>query len=106
MAGTSDGKPLTQAEAKARLLALGQPQSGVARILGSPLAQAGALVLGGIVVGRFFARRRPGTGASLGDLALRAGAAAAPLLVQQFIRGVTRHAEGNSRPFDRAETQR
>jgi hypothetical protein len=90
---------MTLAEAKARLVELGQKRSVPAKILADPLARTGLLLLGGVVAGRLLLRRpgNDGAGASIRRAAVRAGLAAAPALVEQFVHGIARRSTAHER---------
>jgi hypothetical protein len=102
---SQNGQPLTVAGAKSRIIELGRSRSPVARVLRNPFACAGILMIGGAVAGRLLGRRSRNDRASLVRLAIRAGTAAAPLLVQQLVRGVTKRAAERSTPTGPAPKQ-
>lgn len=94
MAGPPNGNVISPAEAKRRLLELGNNESLSSKLLGSPVARAGLLLVGGALLGRLIGRRgKGGAGASLRRAVLRTGLAAAPLLVEQFVRGMSTHTD-------------
>lgn len=102
MAGSPNGKLMSAVAAKERLLDLGRKESMPAKLLGSPVVRAGALLVAGAFLGRMLGRRdKGGAAASLRSTVLRAGMAAAPFLVQQFARAMTdRPASHNGRPAE------
>lgn len=98
MAGPPNGSLMSAADAKARLRELGARNSAAAALLGNPAVRAGAFLLGGLLLGRVVGGRgKEGAGTSLRRMAMRAGLAAAPLLVEQFVRGLASHAPRPSR---------
>ncbi len=93
MAGPPIGNLMSAADAKARLRELGKRDFAAGSILRNPVVRAGALLAGGLFLGRVLgARRKDSTGSSLRRTAVRAGLAAVPLLVEQFVRGYAKHA--------------
>jgi len=84
-------------DAKANVLVLGRKASEPGQLLGNPAVRAAILLAAGAFLGRTLVRRRKdGAGASLRSLAMRAGLAAAPLLVEQFLRSTTGRTGGNN----------
>lgn len=92
MAGTPDRNLMSVADAKARLLEFGAHPSGLGNPLANPVVLAGAAVIVGVIVARrLVPRSRQSPPASLLSLLSQAGAVAAPLLVEQFVRGIASH---------------
>jgi hypothetical protein len=90
MARPTNGNMTSIAEAKAHLLDLGRRDS--ATVLGVPIAQAGALLAVGALLGRLLAPcRKDRIRNPVGDLALRAGLSVVPLLIQQLIGCCSKH---------------
>lgn len=86
MAGPPNGPLRSAADAKDRLLELGRREHTAASLLGSPLVRAGAMLAAGALVATMLRHRgKESTGASFRKVAIRAGIAAAPLLVEQFV---------------------
>lgn len=93
MAGPPNGNVRSLGDAKTRLLELGRVESPSAKLFGSPAVRAGALLVAGALLGRMLGRRgKDGAGASFRGTVMRAGLAAAPLLVEQFIRALSERA--------------
>ncbi len=89
MAGTPDREVMSVREAKARLLAPARESGGIFGLLSSPLVRGGALLLlGAALAHRFRARSKGDFAAAVIGSLTRAGMAAAPLLIGQFVRGV------------------
>ena len=92
MAGTSNRDMMSVQEAKLRLTELGQRRGTMAQSLVRPAVRAGALLLAGALAGRRFgSRRHEGFGASMASILSRVATTAAPLLIEQFVRGALGH---------------
>lgn len=91
MGGAPNGNMMTPAEAKRRLLELDRRESSPAALLGNPIVLAAALLALGVSLRATRGRHRnDGAGAAFRKIAARAALAAAPALVEQFIRGISK----------------
>ncbi|MFN7430949.1 MAG: hypothetical protein ACK5TP_10270 [bacterium] len=106
MAGTQDRTLTTVAEAKARLLELGQRPAEPHTLLGNPIVRAGILLAGGALLGRAFRKRSkhaqpskdqptnsgtdPGQASPLRHIAMQLLLAAAPLLMKHIAESISK----------------
>lgn len=100
MAGSQDGSLMTVAQAKARLHEIGHGSGDAMPWLANPLVRAGMLVAVGAIAGRaIFGRRGTKGGQSAGlhgqmsRVVMQALLAAAPMLIQHFVRASPRAGE-------------
>ncbi len=104
MAGTQDRTLTTVAEAKARLLELGQRPAEPHTLLGNPIVRAGILLAGGALLGRALGKRskhaqpgkdqptstEPNPTSPLRHIAMQLLLAAAPLLMKHIAESISK----------------
>jgi hypothetical protein len=104
MAGTQDRTLTTVAEAKARLLELGQRPAEPHTLLGNPIVRAGILLAGGVLLGRAFGKRNkhaqpgkdqptstePNPTSAVRHIAMQLLLAAAPLLMKHIAESISK----------------
>jgi hypothetical protein len=97
MAGTTNRYLMSVQAAKLRLLELGQQKGLLANALARPVIRMGASLLAGAYLGhRLRSPRREQAAPSIVAVLSRAAATAAPLLVEQFVRGVMNRIESHN----------
>ncbi len=100
MDGSPNGKLITVADAKTRVLELGQRPPST--LLGNPIVRAAALVAAGALLGRSLGKRgSERTIAAVGRIAAQSGVALAPLLLEivvPFLRGRRAPPDGSAQP--------
>jgi hypothetical protein len=98
MAGTTNRNLMSVQGAKSRLLKLAQQNSSFANALDRPVIRIGATLLAGAYLGHRLRSPRRGEKAarSIVTVLSRVAATAAPLFVEQLVRGVIGHLESHT----------
>lgn len=84
---------MTPDEAKLRLKQLVEEEPSLGQAIGRSVARSGAWLGAGYLAGRFLRRGRTGSSALFLRTVKGAAIALTPILLQEFVRGISRHSE-------------